>query len=52
LPYDPPLPGWSPTVSLDEGLRRLFAPLRDGGTGDAADPPGGVDPAARTPQDQ
>ena len=52
VPHDPPLPGWSPTVSLDEGLRRLFAPLRDGGIGDAADPPGGVDPAARTPQDQ
>ena len=52
LPHDPPLPGWSPAIPLDEGLRRLFEPLRDGRTGDAVNPPGGVDPAARAPQDQ
>lgn len=27
-PFDPPLPGWRPSITLDEGLTMLFAPLR------------------------
>jgi nucleoside-diphosphate-sugar epimerase len=51
-PHDPSLPGWSPAVSLDEGLRRLFGPLRRGLTDGAVGTDGPPDPTTPARPDQ